>query len=119
MSFSISALSGQPNQAFSPLARIAMLPTGLAQSEPGVPGVEHAPAALAGRVLGGAPLADRAPIGGDEVDGHADLLEEVGGDLAHGLERRLVLRHQAGDGLARIAGLRQQLLGARRSRACP
>ena len=77
-----------------------------------VPGVEHAPAALSRRRLGGAPLADGAPVGGDEIDRHADLLQQVGRHLAHGLERRLVLRHQAGDRLAGIAGFGEQLLGA-------
>ncbi len=52
------------------------------------------------RLLLGAALADGAPVGGDEVDRHADLLQQVGGDLAHRLERGLVLRHEAGHGLA-------------------
>src|SRR5262249_2323557 len=78
----------------------------------GVPGVEHAPAALAGRRFRGAALADGAPVGGDEVHRYAELLEQVSGHLAHGLERRLVLGDEAGDGLAGIARFRQQLLGA-------
>src|SRR5262249_3606411 len=42
----------------------------------GMPGVEHAPAALAGRRFGGAALANRAPVGGNEIDCHAELLEQ-------------------------------------------
>ena len=77
-----------------------------------MPSVEHAPAALAGRVFGGAALADRAPVGGDEVDGHADLLQQIGRDLTHGLERRLVLRHEARHRQTAISCLGEQLLGA-------
>ena len=36
-----------------------------------MPGVEHLPAALAGGVLLGAASADRAPVGRDEIDIHA------------------------------------------------
>src|SRR5262249_32775872 len=78
----------------------------------GVPGVEHAPAALPGRRFRGAALTDRTPVGGNEVDRHAELLQEVGGDLPHGLERSLVLGHETGARLARLARLRPQLLGA-------
>src|SRR6478752_4024240 len=44
----------------------------------GMPGVEHAPAALARSGLLGAPGTDRAPVCRDEVDINADALEQIG-----------------------------------------
>ena len=66
----------------------------------GMPGVKHPPAALARRRFLGAAGADRAPIGRDEVDIHAYLLQQIGGDIALRLGDRLILRHDAGDRLA-------------------
>ena len=77
----------------------------------GVPGVEHLPAALAGRGLLGAAGADGAPVDRREIDVHAEPLEEIGGDVALRLGDRLVLGDEAGDRLAGIAGFREQLLG--------
>src|SRR5262249_38922433 len=78
----------------------------------GMPGMEHLPAALAGRRLHGAAGADRAPVDGGEIHIHPEALEQVGGDVALGLGDRLVLGDQTGDRLARIAALRKQFLGA-------
>ena len=58
-----------------------------------MPGVEHAPAALAGRRLQCAALADSSPIGRDKVDVHAESLQQFGGDVALSL----------GDAAGRIA----------------
>src|SRR4051812_8925311 len=78
-----------------------------------MPGVEHGPAALSGRGFLRAALAGRAPVRGDEVDIHADALQELGGDVALPFGDRLVLRHHAGNGLVGVAAFGQQLLGAR------
>src|SRR5258706_5140567 len=75
-----------------------------------MPGVEHVPAALARRRFHRAAGADRAPVGGDEIDVHAEALQEVGRDVTLRLGDGLILGDNAADGLARIARLRQQLL---------
>jgi len=78
---------------------------------PGLPSVEHLPAALSGRRLHGAAGADRAPVDGSEIHVHVETLQEVGSDIALGLRDGLVLGDQAGDRLARVARLRQRFLG--------
>ena len=75
--------------------------------------MKHLPAPLARRRLLGAAGTDGAPIGRDEVDIHAHLLQQIRGDIALRLGDRLILRHHAGDRLARIAALGQELLGRR------
>src|SRR5215217_9243234 len=73
----------------------------------GVPGVEHRPAALPRRRFLRPALAGRAPVGGDEVDVHADPLQELGRDVALPLRDRLVLRHDAGHRLVGVAADRK------------
>src|SRR5215212_1190382 len=75
-----------------------------------VPGVEHRPAALPRRRFLRPALAGRAPVGGDEVDVHADALQELGRDVALPLGDRLVLRHDAGHRLVGVAALGEELL---------
>src|SRR5215471_11004240 len=76
----------------------------------GMPGVEHLPAALAGRRFHRAAGADRAPIDGGKIDVHPKALQQVGSDVALCLRNGLVLGDEAGDRLSRIARLRQELL---------
>ncbi len=73
--------------------------------------MEHMPAPLARRRLHGAAGADRAPVGRNEVDVHAEGLQQLRGDVALRLGDRLVLRHQARDRLAGISALGEQLPG--------
>src|SRR5438477_290524 len=56
----------------------------------GKPGVEHVPAALAGRRLDGAPGADRAPVGRNKIHVQAETLQQISGDLALRFCDRLV-----------------------------
>src|SRR5262249_11354324 len=77
----------------------------------GVPGMEHLPAALAGRRFLGATRADRSPVDRLEVDIHPEALEEIGRDVAERLGDRLVLRHQAGNRRTGIAALTEEPLG--------
>src|SRR5215831_8163021 len=74
---------------------------------PGVPGMEHLPAALTGRRLHGAAGTDRAPVDGGEIHVHAETLEQVGRNIALRLGDRQVLGDQTGDRLTRITRLRK------------
>ena len=76
-----------------------------------MPGVKHLPSALTRRGLLGAAGADRTPIGRDEVDIHAQALQQVGSDIALCLGDRLILRHDARHRLAGIAAFGQKLFG--------
>src|SRR5258708_31266517 len=89
----------------------AIVSSGVDAVRAGVPGVEHLPAPLARRPLLGAAGANRAPIGRDEVDIHAQMLEQIRGDIALRFGDRLILRHHARDRLVRITALGQELLG--------
>ncbi|GJD96138.1 hypothetical protein OCOJLMKI_3356 [Methylobacterium iners] len=76
-----------------------------------MPRVEHVPAAFLGRLLRGTARADRAPVGGHEIDLHAEAPQQVGSDVALRLRDRVVLRDDAGHRCAVIARLGEQCLG--------
>jgi len=83
---------------------------GIDAVHPGMHRVKHVPAALAGRRFLRAPPHHGAPVGRDEIDVDAEPAEEIDGDLAHRRVLGLILRRHAHDGLAGVAGLREQAL---------